>query len=84
MDRSIAIGLIPGSPVMFRGRRHSVVSARRGSQSDAPFFRLRDPDDPWVVTGPVSYRLLEAMPEEPVTKADDGLETLKELPTPEV
>ena len=84
MDRSIAIGLIPGSPVIFRGRRHSVVSARRGSQSDAPFFRLRDPDDPWVVTGLVSYKLLEAMPEESLTKADDGLETVKELPTPEV
>jgi Flp pilus assembly pilin Flp len=59
---------------MFRGRRHSVVSATRGSQSDAPFFRLRDLDDAWVVTGPVSYKLLELMPEESVTKTHDGLE----------
>jgi hypothetical protein len=74
MNKSVAIRLIPGSSVMFRGRRHSVVSATRGSQSDAPFFRLRDLDDAWVVTGPVSYKLLELMPEESVTKTHDGLE----------
>jgi Flp pilus assembly pilin Flp len=70
MNKSVAIRLIPGSSVMFRGRRHSVVSATRGSQSDAPFFRLRDLDDAWVV----SYKLLELMPEESVTKTHDGLE----------
>jgi hypothetical protein len=74
MDRSIAIKLIPGSPVMFRGRRHLVVSARRGSQSDAPLFRLRDLDDAWIVTGLVSYKLLEAIPEQSAPKAHDGLE----------
>jgi Flp pilus assembly pilin Flp len=49
---------------MYRGRRHLVVSAGGGLQSDAPFFRLRDVDDGWVVTGLVSYKLLELMPEE--------------------
>ena len=58
MDKSTAIRLIPGSPVMFRGRRHLVVSAGSGLQSDAPFFRLRDSDDDWVVTCLVSYKVL--------------------------
>ena len=80
MDKSTAIRLMPGSPVMFRGRRHSVVSARRGSQSDAPLFRLRDLDDAWVVTGLVSYKLLEPMPEESAMKAQEpGLEPRLEL-----
>jgi hypothetical protein len=74
MDRSIAIKLMPGSRVMFRGHRHLVVSARRGPQSDAPFFRLRDLDDAWIVTGLVSYKLLETIPEQSATKAHDGLE----------
>jgi hypothetical protein len=75
MDKSTAIKLLPGSPVMFRGRRHSVVSAGRGSQSDAPFFRLRDSGDEWVVTGLVSYKALEPVPEEAAVKPKDlGLE----------
>ena len=75
MDKSTAIRLIPGSPVMFRGRRHLVVSAGSGLQSDAPFFRLRDSDDDWVVTGLVSYKVLEPVPEESAVKAEEpGLE----------
>ena len=75
MDKSTAIRLIPGSPVRFRGRRHSVISAGSGLQIDAPFFRLRDLDDGWVVTGLVSYKLLELMPEESTMKAEEpGLE----------
>jgi hypothetical protein len=62
MDKSTAIRLIPGSAVMFRGRRHSIISAKTGFQSEAPFFRLRDPDG--LVTGLVSHRMLELVPEE--------------------
>ena len=50
MDKSTAIRLIPGSPVTFRGRHHSIISAKSGLESDAPFFRLRNLDD-GAVTG---------------------------------
>ena len=79
MDKPTAIRLIPGSPVMYRGRRHLVVSAGSGLPSDAPFFRLRDLDDGWVVTGLVSYKLLELMPEEPAMKAEEPWVTLTKL-----
>ena len=62
MDKSTAIRLIPGSAVMFRGRRHSIISAKTGFQSEAPFFRLRDPDG--LVTGLVSPRMIEAAPKD--------------------
>ncbi len=78
MDKSTAIRLTAGSPVTFRGRRHSVVSARSGSENDAPFFRLRNLDDDGV-TGLVSYRLLEPMPEESTMKAEEpGLDDLQD------
>jgi hypothetical protein len=71
MDKSAASRLMPGSPVMFRGRRHFVVSALRGPQSDAPLFRMRDLDDAWVVTGLVSYKMLEPVPEESAVKIEE-------------
>ncbi len=71
MDKSAASRLMPGSPVMFRGRHHFVVSVRRGPQSDAPLFRMRDLDDAWVVTGLVSYKVLEPMPEESAVKIEE-------------
>lgn len=71
MDKSTAIRLVPGSAVLFRGRRHSVVSAGSSSQSEAPCFRLRDLDDDWVVTGLVSYKLLEPAPEESAIRAEE-------------
>ncbi|MGA8566698.1 MAG: hypothetical protein WB580_02795 [Candidatus Binataceae bacterium] len=62
MDKSKAIRLLPGTAVLFRGRRHSVMSVKSGLQSDAPFFRLRDLDD-GALTGLISHRVLEAAPE---------------------
>ena len=56
---------------MFRGRRHSVVSTESGLQREAPFFRLRDLDDDCVATGLVSYKLLELMPEQSATQAEE-------------
>ena len=47
---------------MFRGRRHPIISPKTGFQSEAPFFRLRDPDG--LVTGLVSHMMLELVPEE--------------------
>jgi hypothetical protein len=67
MDKSTAIRLIPGSPVMFRGRRHSIISGKTGSQSEAPFFRLRNLDDGGI-TGLVSHRMLEPIPDESALK----------------
>jgi hypothetical protein len=67
MDKSTAIRLIPGSAVMFRGRSHSIISAKTGFQSEAPFFRLRNLDDGGI-TGLVSHRMLEPIPEEPAMK----------------
>jgi hypothetical protein len=63
MDKSTAIRLLPGSAVLFRGRRHSVTSVKSGQQSEAPFFRLRALDD-GSVTGLISHRLVETAPEE--------------------
>jgi hypothetical protein len=63
MDKSKAIRLIPGTTVMFRVRRHSIISAKTGWQSEAPFFRLRDLTDGGI-TGLVSHRMLEPIPEE--------------------
>jgi hypothetical protein len=71
MDKSTAIRLIPGTIVMFRGRRHSIISAKTGLQSEAPFFRLRDLDD-GAVTGLVSHRMLEPAPEESAIKAEES------------
>jgi hypothetical protein len=73
MDKSAASRLMPGSPVMFRGRRHFVVSARRGPQSDAPLFRLRDLDDARVVTDLVSYKMLEPVLKESAVKAEEPM-----------
>jgi hypothetical protein len=64
MDKSTAIRLLPGSAVLFRGRRHSVMSVKSGQQSEAPFFRLRAADD-GTVTGLISHRMVEPAPEEP-------------------
>jgi len=69
MDKSAAIRLLPGTIVVFRGRRHQVVSAKSGAQSEAPFFRLRALDD-GAMTGLVSHRVIEREPEEP-DKADE-------------
>ena len=69
MDKSKAIRLIPGSQVTFRGRRHSVMSAKSGLASDAPFFRLRNLDDGGV-TGLISYRMIESAPEDSAIKAE--------------
>ncbi len=68
MDKSTAIRLIPGSAVMFRGRRHSIISAKTGLQSEAPFFRLRNLVDGGI-TGLVSHRMLEPIPEESALKS---------------
>jgi len=54
MDKSAAIRLMPGTAVLFRGRRHSIVNAKTGMQSEAPFFRLRNLDG--GVTGLISYK----------------------------
>jgi hypothetical protein len=62
MDKSIAIRVLPGSVVIFRGRRHQVMSARAGAQSEAPFFRLRALDD-GALTGLISHRMVEADPD---------------------
>lgn len=59
MDKSAAIRLLPGSVVVFRGRRHQVISAKSGAQSEAPFFRLRDLDD-GALTGLISHRMVES------------------------
>ncbi len=67
MDKSTAIRLIPGSAVTFRGRCHSIMSAKGGLESDAPFFRLRNLDDGGV-TGLISYRMIEAAPEDSATE----------------
>jgi len=67
MDKSAAIRLIPGSPVTFRGRSYSIMSVKSGLESDAPFFRLRDLDD-GAVTGLISHRMLEAVPEKSGTE----------------
>jgi hypothetical protein len=69
MDKSAAIRLLPRTIVVFRGRRHQVVSAKSGAQSEAPFFRLRALDD-GAMTGLVSHRVIEREPEEP-DKADE-------------
>jgi hypothetical protein len=74
MDKSKAIRLIPGSQVTFRGRRHSVMSAKSGLAGDAPFFRLRNLDDGGV-TGLISYRMIEMVPEDSPTKAETHSET---------
>jgi hypothetical protein len=42
MDKSAAIRLTPGSTALFRGRRRSIVNAKTGMQTEAPFFRLRN------------------------------------------
>ena len=68
MDKSTAIRLIPGSAVMFRGRRHSIISAKTGLQSEAPFFRLRNLVDGGI-TGLVSHRMLEPIPGESAMKS---------------
>jgi hypothetical protein len=70
MDKSTAIRLIPGSSVMFRGRRHSIISAKSGLQNEAPFFRLRNLDDGGV-TGLISHRMPEPAPEESAMKAEE-------------
>ena len=70
MDKSTAIRLIPGSFVMFRGRRHSIMSAKSGLEGDAPFFRMRNLDDGGV-TGLISHRMLEPVREESVIKAEE-------------
>jgi hypothetical protein len=62
MDKSTAIRLLPGTDVLFRGRRHSVMSIKSGLGVDAPFFRLRNLHD-GVVTGLISHRMLESAPE---------------------
>jgi hypothetical protein len=59
MDKSAAIRVLPGSVVVFRGRRHQVMSAKAGAQSEAPFFRLRDLGD-GALTGLISHRMVEA------------------------
>jgi hypothetical protein len=64
MDRPTAIRLLPGTAVLFRGRRHSIMSVKSGLQGEAPFFRLRDLDDGGV-TGLISHRMVEAAPERP-------------------
>ena len=58
MDKSTAIRLLPGSVVIFRGRRHQVMSAKAGAQGEAPFFRLRALDD-GALTGLISHRMVE-------------------------
>jgi len=63
MDKSTAIRLVPGSAVLFRGHRHSVMSIKSGQQGEAPFFRLRALDD-GTVTGLISHRLIERATEE--------------------
>lgn len=72
MDKSAAIRLMSGSSVLFRGGRHSVISAKRSLQSEAPFFRLRNLDD-GAVTGLISHRLLEPVPEESAMKKAEEL-----------
>ena len=67
MDKSAAIRLLPGSAVLFRGRRHSVTSVKSGQQSEAPFFRLRALDD-GSVTGLISHRMVEPAQEESETE----------------
>jgi hypothetical protein len=62
MDKSTAIRVLPGSVVIFRGRRHQVMSARAGAQSEAPFFRLRALDD-GALTGLISHRMVEPEPD---------------------
>ena len=69
MDKSAAIRLMPGTAVLFRGRRHSIVNAKTGMQSEAPFFRLRNLDG--GVTGLISYKMLEPVPEESAVKAEE-------------
>ena len=71
MDKSTAIRLIPGSPVTFRGRRHSIISAKSGLESDAPFFRLRNLDDGGV-TGLISHRMVEPAPEDSAMKTEES------------
>ena len=63
MNKSAAIRVLPGTPVLFRGRRHSVMSVKSGIQGDAPFFRLRDLGD-GAVTGLISHRIVEPATEE--------------------
>jgi hypothetical protein len=67
MDKSTAIRVLPGTAVLFRGRPHSIISVKSGSQSEAPFFRLRALGD-GAVTGLISYRMIETDPEEPVVE----------------
>jgi len=73
MDKSTAIRLIPGSPVMFRGRPHSIMRIKSGLESDAPFFRMRSLNDGGV-TGLISYRMLEPAPEESAMSEEPGLD----------
>ncbi|MGB6563491.1 MAG: hypothetical protein WBE69_12890 [Candidatus Binataceae bacterium] len=71
MYKSAAIRLMLGTAVLFRGRRHSIVNAKTGMQSEAPFFRLRNLDDGGV-TGLISYKMLEPVPErESAAKAEE-------------
>lgn len=63
MDKSAAIRLLPGTIVVFRGRRHQIMSAKSGAEGEAPFFRLRALDD-GAMTGLISHRLLEREPDE--------------------
>ena len=58
------------SAVSFRGRRHSIVNAKTGMQTEAPFFRLRNLDDGGV-TGLISHKMLEPVPEESAVKAEE-------------
>ena len=67
MDKTAAIRLLPGTAVLFRGRRHSIISVKSGLQGEAPFFRLRDLDDGGV-TGLISHKMLEAAPEHTATE----------------
>jgi len=69
VDKSTAIRLLPGSDVLFRGRRHSVMSVKSGQQNEAPFFRLRASDD-GAITGLISHRMVEPVP------AESDLETV--------
>ena len=62
MDKSTAIRVLPGSVVIFRGRRHQVMSARAGAQSEAPFFRLRALDD-GALTWLISHTMVEPEPD---------------------
>jgi hypothetical protein len=67
MDKTTAIRLLPGTAVLFRGRRHSIMSVKSGLQDEAPFFRLRDLNDGGV-TGLISHKMVEAASEHPAAE----------------